>query len=306
MPLLMLGLLLAQLAEGQLAAVERGSLDFALAVARRYQGLGGQIVYGAEVQEILVESGRAIGVRLADGSEQRAGRVISAADGHSTLYQMLGGRYGRAELHRRYRAWPTFAPICLVSYGVADPYTDWPAESLIRLQTPFAVGDQQVKQLSCSILRGPAFAPTGKAVIKVYLETGFEHWNDLRQVDRARYDAAKEQLAVRVLERLETHLPGIQTAVEMTDVATPSTFWRYTRNRRGAYEGWLMTPETWTHPMPKTLPGLEGFYMAGQWVEPGGGVPTVLLSGRQVVQLICHHDKVAFSPTPGPRASLLF
>jgi phytoene dehydrogenase-like protein len=48
--------------------------------------------------------------------------------------------------------------------------------------------------------------------------------------------------------------------------------------------------------MPKTLPGLDCFYMAGQWVEPGGGVTGVLPSGRQVVQLICHHDGVPFTP----------
>ena len=28
--------------------------------------------------------------------------------------------------------------------------------------------------------------------------------------------------------------------------------------------------------------------MAGQWVEPGGGVPLALMSGRQAVQLMCH------------------
>ena len=59
-----------------------------------------------------------------------------------------------------------------------------------------------------------------------------------------------------------------------------------------------MTPEQSRRPLPKTLPGLDGFYMAGQWVEPGGGVPTVLASGRQGVQLICHRDKVPFAPSP--------
>jgi phytoene dehydrogenase-like protein len=48
--------------------------------------------------------------------------------------------------------------------------------------------------------------------------------------------------------------------------------------------------------IPKTLPGLDNFYMAGQWVEPGGGVPAVLPSGRQVVQIICHRDGVPFTP----------
>jgi len=42
--------------------------------------------------------------------------------------------------------------------------------------------------------------------------------------------------------------------------------------------------------MSKTLPGLENFYMAGQWVEPGGGVPTAAMSGRNVIRQICKQD----------------
>ena len=48
----------------------------------------------------------------------------------------------------------------------------------------------------------------------------------------------------------------------------------------------------------KTLPRLEGFYMAGQWVEPGGGVPTALTCGRQLVQILCANENHAFTATP--------
>jgi phytoene dehydrogenase-like protein len=48
----------------------------------------------------------------------------------------------------------------------------------------------------------------------------------------------------------------------------------------------------------KTLPGLAGFYMAGQWVEPGGGVPTALMSGRHVAQLICADEGMPFANRP--------
>jgi phytoene dehydrogenase-like protein len=46
--------------------------------------------------------------------------------------------------------------------------------------------------------------------------------------------------------------------------------------------------------MDKTLPGLENFYMTGQWVEPGGGLPTSAKSGRQVIQTICKRDGKRF------------
>lgn len=81
----------------------------------------------------------------------------------------------------------------------------------------------------------------------------------------------------------------------MTDVATPYTTWRYTRNHRGAFEGWLPTPAAIAARVERTLPGLENFYMAGQWVTPGGGVPPCLYSGRQVVQILCHREGRKFS-----------
>ncbi|MEZ4715498.1 MAG: hypothetical protein R2851_05320 [Caldilineaceae bacterium] len=51
----------------------------------------------------------------------------------------------------------------------------------------------------------------------------------------------------------------------------------------------------------KTLPGLGNFYMAGQWVEPGGMVPVVAMSGRNAIQLICHADGRAFPHDCWPR-----
>jgi phytoene dehydrogenase-like protein len=43
--------------------------------------------------------------------------------------------------------------------------------------------------------------------------------------------------------------------------------------------------------MRKSLPGLENFYMTGQWVEVGGGLPAVAMSSRNVIQIIGKRDK---------------
>ena len=81
-------------------------------------------------------------------------------------------------------------------------------------------------------------------------------------------------------------------------MATPMTYERYTGNWQGSMEGWLITTKTMGmvmgKGMSKTLPGLENFYMVGQWVEPGGGVPTAAMSGRNMIQVICKQDKKPF------------
>ena len=303
MPVSLLGLVLAQLAEGKLAAVEGGSLEFALAVARRYLELGGQIVYGAPVDEILVERAgckrdRAVGVRLQDGTEHRADAVIATGDGRSTLFEMLGGRYADRATRKRYETWPLFPPICMVSLGVGRTYPGCPAGNAIRLERPLSVAGQEIGHLACRVYQGPAFAPHGAAVVQATFRTPYAYWADLQQNNRARYEAEKERVAGQVVEGLAGVLPGLAGAVEMVDVATPYTWQRYTRNDQGASKGWLLTPgntgRAAFRALSQTLPGLENFYMAGQWVEPGGGVPQALLSGRRAVQIVCRRERTPF------------
>ncbi|MCK7536619.1 MAG: hypothetical protein MZV63_39355 [Marinilabiliales bacterium] len=47
--------------------------------------------------------------------------------------------------------------------------------------------------------------------------------------------------------------------------------------------------------MPQTVPGLKNFYMCGQWVEPGGGLPTSIMSARRLLKLICKQDGKRFN-----------
>jgi len=88
--------------------------------------------------------------------------------------------------------------------------------------------------------------------------------------------------------------PRITAEIEMIDVATPYTTWRYTLNDKGSPMGWLMTKDSLMTQIPRTLPGLYSFYMAGQWVLPGGGVPGCIYTGRNVIQILCREDLKRF------------
>jgi phytoene dehydrogenase-like protein len=61
--------------------------------------------------------------------------------------------------------------------------------------------------------------------------------------------------------------------------------------------GWADTTKTMLKLMGRTLPRLGSFYMAGQWVHPGGGVNGAVTSGRHVIQVICKKDKRPFVTT---------
>ncbi|MFC2001027.1 FAD-dependent oxidoreductase [Chloroflexota bacterium] len=123
-----------------------------------------------------------------------------------------------------------------------------------------------------------------------------EYWDNLKKSDTAEYKKQKERIANKLIQVLEERFGNVKSNVEMIDVSTPSTVIRYTNNWKGSFEGWLLTPKVGGFKsMRKTLPGLGNFYMAGQWVEPGGGLPSAMMSGRNVAQLICKQDKKKFT-----------
>lgn len=141
----------------------------------------------------------------------------------------------------------------------------------------------------------PTMALPGKNTLVVQFETDYDYWHEFRQVPE-HYRAEKEAIVQAVISGLEQRFPGITEQVEMTDVATPITWERHTGNWRGSYEGWMFDSDfTIMSSMRKTLPGLENFYMAGQWVNPGGGIPTAVMSGNHTIQMICKEDRKKFT-----------
>jgi phytoene dehydrogenase-like protein len=265
----------------------------ARAVEKRLLDLGGRVEYRARVTEILVEDDRAAGVRLADGREERFDYVVSAADLHATVYDMLGGRYVDDRVKSWFADFIPFPPLVFIGVGVARAFADVPFSASgisLGLAEPLHLGGQTADHMEFRIRNyDPTMAPPGKTIVTSMLPVDYDYWKNLSQ-DQAAYEAEKEKIASAVVKVLDSRFPGVAEQVEMVDVATPATFERYTGNWRASFEGWQPTPANLTIEMPKTLPGLDRFYLAGQWVAPGGGLPSGVMTGRQVTQLICHRD----------------
>jgi len=293
-PIWFIIMILACVAAGQLGLFKGGCHEFVNSIVDTYLSLGGQISYNSPVERILVENNMAIGVVLKDGTEHRADVVISAADGRSTIYELLDGMYLDEKIEQRYRHWRPFDPMLVVSLGVKRTFETEAPMTMFMLKEPFSYGERTISCLPLRIFNyGDTFAPEGKTVIQIMLETEWDYWYNLRQ-NKAEYDAMKSNIAQDLIERLELQYPGITSQIEMIDVATPYTSWRYTRNHRGSPMGWLMTKKTLMELIPRTLPGLDNFYMAGQWVLPGGGVPGCIYTGRNAIQILCKSDGKQF------------
>lgn len=297
-PLLMLLITLAQMSNGMAGYPIGGSLDLAERIAHRYRDLGGQIRYDARVTKILVKNECAVGVQLGDGSEHYADLVIAAADGRSTIYELLGGRYVDATIADYYGTLPLAPSIIQIALGVKRDFSGEPSSLYFPVAPSLNFGDLRHESLTVRhYCFDPTLAPPGHSVLNIWCAADYGYWKGLRTVPDA-YTAAKERVASLVIAALERRYPGFAAQVEASDVATPVTYERYTANWRGAIYGWAMAPRKMTlmmgQGMRKTLPGLRNFYMIGQWVEPGGNVQLSAASGRDVMEVICRTDQRSF------------
>jgi phytoene dehydrogenase-like protein len=265
---------------------------------RRLLGLGGRIRYGAEVTRVVVEGDRAVGVVLADGTELRADDVISAGDAHRAIFDLLGGRYLDDEVRGTFTRFRPFPPLVYVGLGIARPMDEVPrsvAGVLLPLAEPIRIGPEAHAELSFHPYNhDPTLAPPGKTAAVVMFPTDYDHWVRLH-ADRRAYRAEKRRIGQEVVAALDRRYPGLAADVELIDVATPVTFERYTGNWRGSFEGWLSTPDNYRLAVRKTLPGLDRFFLAGHWVQPGGGLPPAAFTGKHVIQMICHRDGRPFT-----------
>ncbi|NMC57312.1 MAG: NAD(P)/FAD-dependent oxidoreductase, partial [Eubacteriaceae bacterium] len=271
-----------------------GSLKLSRDIEKRYLSLGGIVNYNKRVEKILIKDGKAIGIQLSDGSKLYADIIISASDIHSVIYNMLDGKCITSKQKEWFDNMPTFNPYIQVSFGINRNMDAQPHLIYQRLKDPIIIANEPTSYM---IIHNYAFDKTladeGKTSFAVRFFSKFEYWNELYK-DKNKYNDVKAKLAHEVIDRLEQLYPGIADQIEVYDIATPATYVRYTNIYRGATMGFLPTKENFNQNLEKTIPGLENFYLIGQWLTPGGGLPNALKSARDAVQIICKIDKIKF------------
>jgi phytoene dehydrogenase-like protein len=269
-----------------------GSLPMAKRMTDKYLDLGGKLRTKSKVTKIVVHDDVTEGIILDDGTEIKSDYVISAADGHSTVFDMLGGKYLDKKMSYAYDKWELFTPLVQVSFGISRR-----VESEIPVET-WLIKDQTIGRTKT--INGYSFmnygfdstmAPEGKSVIVLRFDSPWELWKDITPDE---YKNEKEQIKKDATEVLEKRYPGISSAIEVCDVATPLTDVKYTGVWKGSYEGFLPSSKNLMDNINPKLPGLKKFYMSGQWLFPGGGLPPAGQSGKWAIQYICQDEKIKF------------
>ena len=246
---------------------------------------GGEIRYRARVKKVLIEQGRAVGVELSDGEELRGNRIVSnatrwdtfAGEGSpdSTLVTKEHTPSAETTWRRRYQPSSSFLSVHL---GVkADVVPDgFYCHHLLLENWDDLEAEQGVIFVSIPTLLDPLLAPEGRHIVHTFTMSDIRHWDDLEPKD---YRAKKRHDASRLIERLESILPGLSQAIELQEVGTPRTHRRFLGRMGGSYGPIPAGRLPGLLPMPFNRTGLKGLYCVGDSCFPGQGLNAVAFSG---------------------------
>jgi len=269
-----------------------GSRPFVRRMAERYASLGGTFTGGSMVEKIICHEHKAVGVRLADGTVKYADYIIGACDLHALMYEMLEGKYVSPQIEKAFAEWPMFTPVVQVSFGIdkriGSEFHTYnvvaPGESIgsTCLKTGYGVSNYN---------HDPEITPREKCVMKMLFDSPVELWENMSHEE---YRKEKERIAAEASEKLQKLYPEVGGHIEIVDVATPLTDIKYTGVYRGAYEGFLPTSKNMMKSISHKVKGLDHFYLTGQWLFPGGGLPPSAQSGKWLFEWIARKDKKKF------------
>ena len=262
---------------------------------------GGAIRYRARVVKVLLENGRAVGVRLAGGEAFRARRVVSNATRWDTFGDPDGGGQqpgGSGELpasaipsqslidgadtpaaertwRRRYRPSPSFLSLHL---GVrADLIPEGThVHHLLLERWEDLEAEQGTVFVSMPSLLDPSLAPEGHQIVHTFTPSSMEAWQDLSP---SAYRAKKQADADRLIARLGAILPGLAGAITHREVGTPRSHRRFLGRMGGSYGPIPAMRLPGLLPMPFNRTGISGLYCVGDSCFPGQGLNAVAFSG---------------------------
>jgi prolycopene isomerase len=246
---------------------------------------GGSLRTRARVSKVLIENGIAVGVRLANGEELRAKRVVSNATRWDTFAGEGSGQQTLVDSHhtpaaerrwrRRYQPSSSFLSLHLGIDAAVVP-AGFHCHHLLLEQWQNMEAEQGVVFASLPTLLDPDLAPTGHHILHCFTPSAMQAWQGLSP---AAYATKKQADGQRLIQRLEQMLPGLRTAIRHQEVGTPRSHRRFLGRHLGSYGPVPALPLPGLLPMPFNRTGLPHLYAVGDSCFPGQGLNAVAFSG---------------------------
>jgi all-trans-retinol 13,14-reductase len=254
---------------------------------------GGTIVVAADVDRILLDGKRAIGVRMSDGQEFRARHIVSDAGAAATLGHLLpGGAPGpvRAVATRIAALQPSMAHLCLY-VGVDKQRLKAPLDGTNLWVHPGLDFDQNLARfesdsdapfpylfISSPSAKDATFASRhpGHETVEVVTAMPFAHfapWSNTSWQHRGgEYEAITSKLARRLVTELQCHVPVVSGAIETWELSTPLSTRHFANAERGQIYGLAHSPDRFLTRDLRPRTPIQHLFLTGQDVATCGVV----------------------------------
>ncbi len=273
-------------------------------MSEAFQSYGGELKTGCPVEKILIRNGRARGVVCRDGEIYEAFWIVSNADYKRTFFELIEDEAVGNVLIKSLKAIPYTPSELCVYLGVDPQKVDLKAMEAPHIfyrrfydpnQSPGLEDfDNREVEICFWSDNAPELVPSGKAAVVLRVGFPFDHFSSFWTGEKTRikkYKPYKEKLARSLIKTVENLLPGLGSAVEVMETATPLTYQDWGQRYRGSLAGW-----TWSVKNEKALGGnilvetpIPNLLMAGIYAASElflGGVPTALHTGAMAADLI--------------------
>ncbi|OKH26128.1 carotene isomerase [Hydrococcus rivularis NIES-593] len=239
---------------------------------------GSEIQYGARVTQIILEDGTAVGVKLANGKQYRAKRIVSNATRWDTFEKLLPSEAMPASEKRwqkRYQKSPSFLSLHLgVNSEVLPSGTD--CHHILLEDWEKMEDEEGTIFVSIPTLLDPDLAPPEHHIIHTFTPSWMEQWQGLSPKE---YQHKKEEAAERIIKRLEKIFPGLTAGLDYQEVGTPRTHRRFLGRDDGTYGPIPRGKLAGLLGMPFNRTAIPGLYCVGDSTFPGQGLNAVAFSG---------------------------
>ena len=294
-----------------------GASRIAETVAPVIERNGGRIIVNAEVSEILLKENRAVGVRMADGREFRAGSIISDTGAHRTFNDLLRKSPRSLEKARaRLGCIPlSTAHLCLY-VGVRESAAALGISGTNLWIHPSPDHDANVEQMkadpnapfgslyiSFPSAKDPDFERRhpGRCTVEVVTLVPYDwfaRWQETKRNRRGEdYEAFKLELATRLQRELEHHVPALAGKIDYTELSTPLSTRHFMNYHRGEVYGLSATPERFRLRCLTPRTPIRNLYLTGQDVVTLG-VAGALMSGAVTASALLRRNLIATLSKP--------
>jgi phytoene dehydrogenase-like protein len=234
-----------------------GRIPMALIKALRRRG--GKIRLRAEVKQILVDNGHAVGVVLDSGERFFARSIIANADPAVTFGKLLPPEHGRRErrkLARTEYSVSLMSVFCAVDLDLGDLGYDsgnywWYRTADVggiyeRIEQSLPAADVDGLFLTITTLKDPGPKRHKHHTLELFTFVPYApfagYQNSAQGKRGAAYEQLKEGLGDRIIAAAENVIPGLARAIRFRAVGSPVTNDHYCATPFGAAYGTAKTP----------------------------------------------------------------